>query len=100
MEKQRAVICFYTPEKGFGFLSSGTGKSFCKWFFHINQYKSLGIPTVGTTVAFDVSPVQDGPCPKAINVEAVSPTVEVPTEAPAAAAVDAKPVENDDKAGV
>ena len=39
MEKQSAVICFYTPEKGFGFLSSGTGKTFCKWFFHICQYK-------------------------------------------------------------
>jgi cold shock CspA family protein len=67
--KQHAVVCAYLPSKGFGFLSSGTGKEFKKWFFHVSQYRS-GVPVVGTAVSFDVSAVQDGPCPTALDVEA------------------------------
>ena len=83
MGKQQAVICAYLPNKGFGFLSAGTGKDFHKWFFHIKQYQS-GVPVVGQQVLFDVSPVQEGPCPTALNVEVV------PTGAP----VNPKPAES------
>lgn len=76
MERQSAMVCAYLPTRGFGFLSSGTGKEFRKWFFHISQYQA-GVPVVGTTVTFDVSPVQEGPCPTALNVEIDTSVFEV-----------------------
>jgi cold shock CspA family protein len=75
MERQQAMVCAYLAAKGFGFLSSGTGKEFRKWFFHISQFKS-GVPVVGAAVTFDVSPVQEGPCPTALNVEIDAPVTE------------------------
>jgi cold shock CspA family protein len=72
MSKQKAVICAYLETKGFGFLSSGTGKDFKKWFFHIKQYKSEGLPVVGATVTFDESPIPEGPSPTALGVELVA----------------------------
>jgi cold shock CspA family protein len=69
MDKQHAVVCAYTEKRGFGFLSSGTGKEFKKWFFHISQFQS-GAPVIGMAVTFDVSPVQEGPNPCALNVVA------------------------------
>ena len=75
MEREHAMVCAYLPTKGFGFLSSGTGKEFRKWFFHISQYKS-GVPVVGAPVTFDQSPIQEGPCPTALNVEIVAPVTE------------------------
>jgi hypothetical protein len=77
MSKQTAVICAYLEAKGFGFLSSGTGKEFKKWFFHIKQYKSEGLPVVGTTVTFDESPIPEGPSPTALGVELVPHVAEV-----------------------
>jgi cold shock CspA family protein len=76
MGKQRAVVCAYIATKGFGFLSSGTGKEFKKWFFHIKEYKS-GVPVVGTTVEFDESPIPEGPSPTALGVELVPHVAEV-----------------------
>lgn len=96
MEKQNAVISAYISEKGFGFLTRGTGKEFQKFFFHIRNFKS-GLPIVGTAVSFDVCPIQEGPCPSALNVELIP--VEAPTE-PIAAPVDPSPLKKDEKAGV
>ena len=76
MERQHATVCAYLPTKGFGFLSSGTGKEFRKWFFHISQYRA-GIPVIDTAVTFDLSSVQEGPRPTALNVAIDSPETEV-----------------------
>ena len=69
-QQQQGIICAYLEKKGFGFISQGTGKTFQKFFFHIKGYKS-GMPVVGTSVSFDVSPVTEGPCPTAVDVTAV-----------------------------
>lgn len=74
MEKQKAIICAYIENKGFGFLSAGTGKEFRKWFFHVKQYNSEGVPQVGTAVTFEVSPISEGPCPTALNIEIAAST--------------------------
>ena len=68
MERQQGVICGYLSVKGFGFISQGEGKTFKKIFFHITSFKS-GNPVLGTKVIFDIHPVQQGPCPTAIDVE-------------------------------
>jgi cold shock CspA family protein len=76
MERQRGVICGFLSAKGFGFISQGEGKTFKKIFFHITDFKSE-TSVVGAQVMFDVSPIPQGPCPTALNVEIVLPVSEV-----------------------
>ena len=66
--KETGLVCAFIAQRGFGFISQGSGRTFKKFFFHISQIVS-GEPVVGATALFNVSPVTEGPNPTAIEVE-------------------------------
>lgn len=69
--KETGLVCAFIAHKGFGFISQGSGRTFKKYFFHISQV-AVGQPVVGTTALFTVSPVTEGPCPTATEIEIVN----------------------------
>jgi cold shock CspA family protein len=70
-ELRQGHVSAWVEQKGFGFLTTGTGpKDFTRYFFHAREY-SGPTPEPGMLVEFSVKPYLEGPCPTAIKVKAV-----------------------------
>lgn len=67
------TIASWNRERGYGFIEITNGR---KYFFHITKWQSDDLPTIGTTVTFEVGPGHlPGKSEQAINVNVLDVSV-------------------------
>jgi cold shock CspA family protein len=70
MEKLEGKVAMYQADRGFGFLVTGGGQTFEKFFFHISEVVTgEGWIAVGAPASFSIHPVQQGKLRTATAIE-------------------------------
>ena len=70
MDKLQGIISVWLPDRGFGFIVTGSGRDIKKHFFHISRVTTGEDKiAVGATALFSVLPILEGKCPSATDIE-------------------------------